>query len=107
MIARSEKTSSYNVSRPTGVGEVNVWLFDAFGFTPWYSVALVKAMSNAGASVRFLAPNVASEPEYFAQQGVTSDPGPFPISRTNGLPAALGKVARLLAVTANAAALRW
>jgi glycosyltransferase involved in cell wall biosynthesis len=107
MIVRSEKVSSHGVPPPKETGGTNVWLFDAFGYTPWYSVALVKAMSRAGASVRFLAPKVACEPEYFAQQGVTSAPGPFPISQVSGLPAPLGKFARLLAVTANAAALRW
>jgi len=107
MIAHSGKASSHDVSLLAEVGEVNVWLFDAFGYTPWYSVALVKAMSRAGASVRFLAPKVACEPEYFSQQGVTASPGPFPISQVSGLPSSLGKVARLLAVTANAAALCW
>lgn len=107
MITPSDEASSQDASVSKRRSGINVWLFDAFGFTPWYSVALVKAMCRAEASVRFISPKVAREPEYFARQDVTADPGPFPVSQAGSVPASLGKIARLLAVTANAAAIRW
>lgn len=107
MITPSDEASSHDISLPMKSGGVNVWLFDTFGFTPWYSVALVKAMRRAGATVRFVSPGVASEPGYFARQGVTVDSGPFPLPRVGCLPAPFGKATRLLTLMANAAALRW
>jgi len=89
------------------VTAMNVWLSDAFGSTPWYSVALVQAMLMAGADVRFLSPEVMREPRYLARQGVVADPGPFSSSRVSRLPRPTGKAARLLVAMANSAALRW
>jgi glycosyltransferase involved in cell wall biosynthesis len=87
--------------------EWNIWLSDAFCFTPWYSAALVKAFLNTGASVRFIASDVAGEPDYFKSQGITPDLGPFSFRRTNKLPSSTAKALRLSAAMANSAMLRW
>lgn len=87
--------------------EWNIWLSDAFCFTPWYSAALVKALMNTGASVRFIASNVAGEPAYFGQQGITPDAGPLHFHYANKLPSPARKAARFFAAMTNSAALRW
>jgi len=87
--------------------EWNIWLSDAFCFTPWYSAALVKALMNTGADVRFIASDVAGEPAYFRSQGITPDPGPFRFHHASKLPSPARKAARLLAAMTNSAVLRW
>ncbi|WP_047488291.1 glycosyltransferase family 4 protein [Terriglobus sp. TAA 43] len=84
----------------------NIWLSDAFCFTPWYSAALVKALMNTGASVRFIATDVAGEPAYFRSQGIAPNPGPFSFPYASKLPSPARKAARLFAAMTNAAALR-
>ncbi|SDF30119.1 glycosyltransferase family 4 protein [Terriglobus roseus] len=87
--------------------EWNIWLSDAFCFTSWYSSALVKALLNTNASVRFITTDVAGEPAYFRSQGVTPNPGPFSSHYASKLPSPARRAARLLSVMANSAALRW
>ncbi|MEG9433408.1 glycosyltransferase family 4 protein [Terriglobus sp. ADX1] len=87
--------------------EWDIWLSDAFCFTPWYSAALVKALLNTGASVRFIASDVAGEPAYFKSQGIEPAPGPFCFRHASRLPSPARKATRLGAAMANSAALRW
>ena len=84
--------------------ELEVWLADPFCFTPWYSAALTNALRDAGAVVRLLAASVSREPKYFAQQGITTDPGPMRFDQmADGWHPRLRKPIRAAAATMNAA----
>lgn len=87
--------------------EWDIWISDAFCFTPWYSAALVKALMNTGASVRFITSDVAGEPAYFKSQGVAPAPGPFCFRHTTKIPSSAKKAARLFTAMANSVVLRW
>lgn len=107
MIAPALTSPSYGSNAVSQNREWNIWLSDAFCFTPWYSAALVKALLNNSASVRFITTDVAGEPAYFKSQGIEPAPGPFGFPHVNKLPSPTRKAARLLAALANSATLRW
>ncbi|MGI8770899.1 MAG: glycosyltransferase family 4 protein [Acidobacteriaceae bacterium] len=62
---------------PLRASQQDVWLYDPWCFTPWYTAALALALRRAGTSLRLVCPRYHYEPNFFAQIGLETDPGPL------------------------------
>lgn len=53
----------------------NVWLYDPFSFTPWYTTALALALKESKTDVRLLCGYLVQEPEYYKRVGLEPEVG--------------------------------
>jgi glycosyltransferase involved in cell wall biosynthesis len=71
---------------------LDVWMYDPWCRTPWYTASLTRALVGQGHSVRLACPSYIHEPDYFVQQWLVPRPGlsdltRFPAFRKLGQPA--------------------
>jgi glycosyltransferase involved in cell wall biosynthesis len=71
--------SSRQPAVPLRSSQHDVWLYDPWCFTPWYTAALALALRRSGTSLRLVCPRYHHEPDFFAQSGLETDPGPLDI----------------------------
>ena len=84
--------------------QLDVWMYDPWCRTPWYTASITRALALQGHSVRLVCPSYVHEPEYFLQQGLTPRPGFADLNRCRTF-RMLGQPARFAEYLVNNAAL--
>jgi glycosyltransferase involved in cell wall biosynthesis len=54
---------------------LDVWMYDPWCRTPWYTAALARALASRGHDVRLVCPSYLHEPTYFHDEGLIPRPG--------------------------------
>lgn len=85
--------------------QLDVWMYDPWCRTPWYTAALTRALVSSGHAVRLVCPSYTFEPDYFREQGLVPRPGFADLARFKAF-RRLGQPARFAEYLLNTAALR-
>jgi glycosyltransferase involved in cell wall biosynthesis len=84
---------------------LDVWMYDPWCRTPWYTAALTRGLILQGNAVRLVCPSYIYEPKYFFEQGLIPRPGLADLARFT-IFKKLGQPARLAEYLLNTTALR-
>jgi len=83
---------------------IEVWMYDPWCRTPWYTASLTRALLLDGHAVRLVCPSYVHEPKYLLEQGLVPRPGIADLARYTAF-RKLGQPARLAEYLVNTAAL--
>lgn len=84
---------------------LQVWMYDPWCRTPWYTAALSRALLDDHVQLRLVYPRYHLEPQYFKEEGLITRPGPVDLASLGTSASALRRIGRIAEYVVNTATL--